>query len=272
MMTKRFRWALGPLTAMLLLVATLLAPGWAAAKTPTPAASAALDARLGGTQTSFRAAFGKPVKGKSTKTVDAYAVKGFGLVAAAFLSSRADEITLAADRLAHTPLTTPDPADWSVTNAAKFADAVAPTDATYGAPAQSAAAIELAGHSQALAAVFTQADLTTLQVGGAPGDFTVVYHLDTAGSVFSVDLSVGAPATTADSGAATTGAATKTTASATKTTGSGSTGAAGGKVYCRDFATQAEAQAYFDAHGGDSNPQVSGMDGDKDGKPCESLP
>lgn len=40
---------------------------------------------------------------------------------------------------------------------------------------------------------------------------------------------------------------------------------------CSDFATQAEAQAFFEAHGGpDRDPH--GLDRDGNGIACESLP
>lgn len=270
---KKLMRAMGPLVAIVL----LLAAGLAIPSGASAASAVSLDARIGGSQKSFEAAFGAPVKDKSSNEIQVYTVSGFGLVAAAFLNSRADEITIAADRLSHKPLTDANPADWTVTNAARFADAVVPTDATYGSPVKGKTKIELVGHSKALEAAFTQTSLDKLEVGGKPGDLDVVYNLDTAGNVFSVDVSMGngtskaAPTSTSK----TTGSATKTTASATKATGSASSGnsvASGQVVHCRDFQTQADAQAYFDSHGGDSNSAVSGMDGDKDGKACETLP
>jgi len=40
-----------------------------------------------------------------------------------------------------------------------------------------------------------------------------------------------------------------------------------GRVTCRDFNTQAEAQRYFDAR----KAYWKKLDGDKDGEPCECL-
>lgn len=40
---------------------------------------------------------------------------------------------------------------------------------------------------------------------------------------------------------------------------------------CDDFATQAEAQSFFTKAGGPSE-DTNGLDGDKDGEACESLP
>jgi hypothetical protein len=40
---------------------------------------------------------------------------------------------------------------------------------------------------------------------------------------------------------------------------------------CDDFATQAEAQEYFDANGGSPENNVDGLDRDHDGVPCEAL-
>lgn len=41
---------------------------------------------------------------------------------------------------------------------------------------------------------------------------------------------------------------------------------------CSDFSTHAEAQACFNSCGGSSTYNWSGLDGDHDGEPCESLP
>lgn len=41
---------------------------------------------------------------------------------------------------------------------------------------------------------------------------------------------------------------------------------------CGDFSTHSEAQACFNSCGGSPNYNWSGMDGDGDGEPCESLP
>jgi len=52
----------------------------------------------------------------------------------------------------------------------------------------------------------------------------------------------------------------------------GTPGAKGEDQYnCSDFATQAEAQIFFDNAGGVAN-DVNGLDGNKDGVPCQSLP
>jgi endonuclease YncB( thermonuclease family) len=41
---------------------------------------------------------------------------------------------------------------------------------------------------------------------------------------------------------------------------------------CSDFANQAEAQRFFEAHGGSANNDFDNLDGDGDGVACESLP
>jgi hypothetical protein len=41
---------------------------------------------------------------------------------------------------------------------------------------------------------------------------------------------------------------------------------------CADFSTQAQAQGFFQAHGGSPSYNYDGLDGDHDGKVCESLP
>ncbi len=41
---------------------------------------------------------------------------------------------------------------------------------------------------------------------------------------------------------------------------------------CADFSTQAQAQAFFTAHGGSPSYNFDGLDGDHDGQACETLP
>lgn len=45
-----------------------------------------------------------------------------------------------------------------------------------------------------------------------------------------------------------------------------------GAVTCADFATQPEAQRYFDDRGGDRDSNIDDLDDDHDGIPCEHLP
>ena len=40
---------------------------------------------------------------------------------------------------------------------------------------------------------------------------------------------------------------------------------------CADFSSQAEAQAYFEAHGGSPTNNVDNLDADHDGQACEDL-
>jgi hypothetical protein len=251
-------------TAGAALLAIVLAAGALLPNLTSAASYNPLEGRLGGTTKSFSSAYGDPDSAKSSGDINVYTVSGFGLVAAAFLNSNAYEITLAADRLSHKPLTDPDDADWTVTNAARFADAVVPTDATYDQPTKDKTKITLVGHSKALAKAFAQKNYDSLNVTGKPGDFVVVYNLDTAGNVFSIDASLG-------SGGSTSASRNSANAVSTKSSGSNSTNS-GATVHCRDFTTQADAQAYFDSHGGDSNAATAGLDGDHDGKACETLP
>jgi hypothetical protein len=44
------------------------------------------------------------------------------------------------------------------------------------------------------------------------------------------------------------------------------------EINCSDFATHAAAQRWFDQHGGSPGNDVAGLDGDHDGRACESLP
>lgn len=41
---------------------------------------------------------------------------------------------------------------------------------------------------------------------------------------------------------------------------------------CKDFSSQAAAQAYFTAHGGSPSNNVDNLDADHDGKACEAFP
>ena len=54
----------------------------------------------------------------------------------------------------------------------------------------------------------------------------------------------------------------------------GGSGGGGGSLdkNCSDFSTQAQAQAWFVAHGGSASNDVAGLDADHDGIACESLP
>lgn len=44
------------------------------------------------------------------------------------------------------------------------------------------------------------------------------------------------------------------------------------EINCSDFATHAAAQQWFEQHGGSASNDVAGLDGDHDGRACESLP
>lgn len=233
--------------------------------------SSSLNARLGGTKSSFEKKFGTPLKGKSGENIAVFNVQGYGLVAAAFTNGHATEVTIAADRLNHKPLTEPDNADWSIATASKNAEQFLPADARFGSPVKSVVQITITGSSKELSSAITAKTMSTLNAGGAPGDIIVDYSLDTAGNVYSVDINIGNGGSASES-AQTTGSTTSSSNSKASSKSSSSSTANGPVKHCRDFNTQAEAQAYFDAHGGDSNPSVAGMDGDKDGKPCETLP
>ena len=49
-------------------------------------------------------------------------------------------------------------------------------------------------------------------------------------------------------------------------------GGDGGDKDCRDFASQAEAQAWFEAHGGSAANNVAGLDRNRNGIACEAYP
>ena len=63
------------------------------------------------------------------------------------------------------------------------------------------------------------------------------------------------------------------TGGSTGTTNTQSNTYSGGDKDCKDFSTQAEAQAYFNSKGGSASNNVDRLDGnDHDGRVCESLP
>jgi hypothetical protein len=235
---------------------------------PTRAAES-LDGHLGGSVTSFAAEYGKATKKQGVYT---YSVQGFGLVAAGFLNEKAHEITVAADRLKHTPLTTADDKDWSLSVAAQIAQSLVPADSTYGDPVQSKESITFVGKSATLKPAFAQKDLSALNVAGKPGDFQVIYNLDSKGNVYSVDISIGSGPAAATVAKPTATKTPKSGSGATSTSSSSGSSNLVAAVHCSDFATRADAQSYFDANGGNSNPKVATLDGDKDGRACQNLP
>ena len=54
--------------------------------------------------------------------------------------------------------------------------------------------------------------------------------------------------------------------------GAGDEGAPAPLKTCSDFAIQEQAQAYFDANGGNASNNFDGLDPDHDGIACENLP
>ena len=108
---------------MLALFAPFTVSMTSAATTPTATVADPLSARLGGSQASFAAVYGKPTTNPGKGDVFGYTVRGFGLVAAAYHNGKANQVTIAADRLSHTPLTENDKKDWTVADAIKYAQA-----------------------------------------------------------------------------------------------------------------------------------------------------
>ncbi|HEY8346960.1 MAG TPA: thermonuclease family protein [Symbiobacteriaceae bacterium] len=64
---------------------------------------------------------------------------------------------------------------------------------------------------------------------------------------------------------------TKPSAPSQPSGGGGTSRTVQGDVDCKDFATQAEAQAFYEAHGGPARDPYR-LDADRDGIACESLP
>lgn len=230
-----------------------------------------LAARLGGTRASFEAKYGKPVDGATTNRPTAvYRLKNVGRFAVLFQGERVVGITAIADRLDHLPLTESDDRDWGVSAATRRAKAFLPADAACDPqPVKSAGAITTSCHSRALAAAIPASSVRVLGIFGDAGDCAFVLNADASGRVSTISVVLGRPAD-AGTGTPSPHRPVQVFNAGTPTAAAKSDALAAIK-HCADFASQAEAQAYFDAHGGDTSPVVRGLDRDRDGKACEGL-
>lgn len=217
-----------------------------------------LDGRLGGTVKSFTAKYGQPIAATTAEpNKAAFPIKGHGRFMVTLEGNVVIGIEAIADRLGHLPFSAPDEKDWSLSTASRHAKAFLPADATYEPRSVSDGDRVVRGcHSAALAAALDPVLFARLGVGGAPGDCEYVLHRDKQGNIWSVTVSLGRS----------TGPATPQVSRATFG------GPATGTKHCADFPTHADAQAYFEAHGGGSSREVRGLDADRDGQACESLP
>jgi hypothetical protein len=129
------------------------------------AAEPETDARLGGTRSSFREAFGAPLVENSVNG-SRYEVDGFGMVLVQYRLSGKDEmsgddratvITLRSPRTEQLAATEPDPADWTVDQALQAVTRFLPSDAHLtesATPEAEASELERRCASDALAELF----------------------------------------------------------------------------------------------------------------------
>lgn len=252
-------------------VALLGAGAPALAATPT----------LGSSQSTFDGALGAPDPDLSNlPDVAGYDVPYYGGYNVYYYNGKAVEVTLISDRDPELTITESDPKDWALSTAEGKAKALMPSDATCGAKTTETDRVYKVCTSKTLAKAVPQSALDALGVYGKPGEITVSYYLNYSGKIPAIDLIVGSPgeyvgsasgsSSSSSSSSSSTSSAAKTPTS--KSSSSSSSSQLGNRLSCRYFVTQPEAQAYFDYNGGNSNPMVAMLDGDKDGLACEYLP
>lgn len=235
---------------------------------------------IGSSQSSFDSTLGAPDPDLSNlPDVAGYDVPYYGGYNVYYYNGKAVEVTLISDRDPELTLTESDPKDWAVSTAESKAKALMPSDVTCGTKQNAGDRIYKVCNSKTLAKAVPQSAMDALGVYGNPGDITASFYLNYSDKVPAVDVIIGSPAdyvpgsTTSTSSSAAKTPTPKATAKASSSSSSSSSGSKlGNRLSCRYFTTQPEAQAYFDYNGGNSNPMVSMLDGDKDGLACEYLP
>ncbi len=116
--------------------------------------------------------------------------------------------------------------------------------------------------------------LISLELGGAPSDERNLWPESHKNSFRKDGLENSLNAQVC-SGSITLAKAQRRIVGWRKHVSSGPSGGGGGgttDVNCSDFATQPQAQAWFNQHGGSATNDVAGLDADHDGVACESLP
>jgi len=239
---------------------------------------------LGAARSTVEKEIGKPDPEISNlPEVAGYVVPNYGGYSVGYYNDRAVEITLISNRDPNLQLTESDPKDWAVSTADSKSKTFLPADASCSPKQDLGDRIQKVCTSKTLAKNVPEGDLYMLGVYGAPGDITVTYFLNYEGKVPAIDIIVGSPADYVASGATTSSTTTTTAAAATKAPSSASTSSTssrssssgsstGNRLSCKYFLSQPEAQYWFDSNGGNSNPLVAMLDGDKDGIACEYLP
>lgn len=229
---------------------------------------------LGAARSTIEREIGKPDPEISNlPEVAGYVVPNYGGYSVGYYNDRAVEITLISNRDPNLQLTESDPKDWAVSTADSKSRTFLPADVSCGPKQDLGDRIQKVCTSKTLARNVPEGDLYMLGVYGAPGDITVTYFLNYEGKVPAIDIIVGSPADYVASGTTTTAAAaTKAPSSSSSSSRSSSGSATGNRLSCKYFISQPEAQYWFDSNGGNSNPLVAMLDGDKDGIACEYLP
>ncbi|MGI9252851.1 MAG: hypothetical protein ACR2J8_03830 [Thermomicrobiales bacterium] len=246
-------------------------------------ALAATQPTLGNAQSAFDTALGAPDPDLSNlPDVAGYDVPYYGGYNVYYYNSKAVEVTLISDRDPDLSLTESDPKDWALSTAEGKAKALMPSDTTCGPKQTVSDRVYKVCNSKIMAKAVPVSAMDALGVYGNAGDMTVSFYLNYSQKIPAIDVIVGAPADYVAGGTtATTTTSSSTTAKKTPTpkastssssSSKSSTSPLGNRLSCRYFLTQPEAQAYFDYNGGNSNPMVSMLDGDKDGLACEYLP
>jgi hypothetical protein len=181
---------LGLLTLVFL---TLGLPGVARAQdTPPPLTSGSLptnsssplDARFGGTRTTFEQTYGEPSKADAGDYPrgDDYRIDGFKRVSVFYRSSKIIHLTLSA----------PTNDFWSTKQADSAVADFLPTDAKLGTPVTNTDNEPVVRvRSKALAASIKQAVYDEFDASGKPGDLSITYQLDKQGRVKAIDVELG---------------------------------------------------------------------------------
>lgn len=162
------------------------------AGTPTPSSSSALNGRLGGAKATLDKRFGHDTGQDATIKGLGYHVKGFGTVVVIYANDQAVDITIVADRMAHTPLSEADPADWTPAQVDQIAKKFLPLDVKTGKALDTGdGRREAACVSAALGAAFDTARWKKLHAGGKPGECHFLLSPDSAGNIYQIEVGIG---------------------------------------------------------------------------------
>jgi hypothetical protein len=234
----------------------------------------AADPMMGASQSAFDGALGDPAPELSNlPDVAGYDVPYYGGYNVYYYNGRAVEITLIADRDPDLQLSASDPKDWALSTAESKARDLMPADTTCGPKQDVGDRIYKVCTSKSFAKAVPQSAYDMLGVYGAAGEMTVSFYLNYSGKIPAIDIIVGSPADYVAGSTSSTASAPKTpTPRSSSSSSSSSSSGLGNRLSCKYFTSQPEAQDYFDYNGGNSNPMVAMLDGDKDGLACEYLP